>query len=370
MYNTIIKKLELITEAWNNFFLESKFCQGYINYTEEVQTNYYGDIFYMFTDTLKSLDEIEGDSKHEMVIMKTVGVMQVLFVQQDLIDELLYIFKLKQSSKEDKEPNRTIRNELIGHPIRRDTKDKTLVSSVIFGRALSHEVIHYVIYSPAKSKYGQDKSYNLKDILENHESYLNKYLNQIIDKINKVLISLKKKVAQVKNMLDKQIQVDKIVIFVEHNFNNFTDSHYLHTSEILAEAIRRREEHPRYENIIALCQSELLGFVLDTNDSIDQVLNGGFQPIGASYCDLSLNDQLTEEIVMPQANYIRSYRYEFGKLFKNHPIFSINFFKGQFAHDNEIQAELKNIDENGNRTIERYGSLEYLRKLLTQRGMY
>ncbi len=48
------------------------------------------------------------------------------------MDELLYIFKLQHSEMADKEPNRTVRNELVGHPIRRKPNDGPLISSVYF----------------------------------------------------------------------------------------------------------------------------------------------------------------------------------------------------------------------------------------------
>src|SRR5438045_3034682 len=130
--NEVNDTLDKITTSWNHYFWKNKFCQNRINFTSEIKTNYYGDILSYFNDTLALLTDINPKKEFNKSIFQTIGVLQLIYTQQDLIDELLYIFKLPQSTKGDKNPNRDIRNELIGHPIRRKPKDNELISSVFF----------------------------------------------------------------------------------------------------------------------------------------------------------------------------------------------------------------------------------------------
>jgi hypothetical protein len=106
--------------------------------------------------------------------------MQIIYVHQDLIDELLYIFKLSASSKEDKNPNRNIRNELVGHPIRRK---KELVSSVLFDVFnRSNKELRYTKYSKEKDFKADLLVYDIENIIKRHQQFLNKYLDEIIKK--------------------------------------------------------------------------------------------------------------------------------------------------------------------------------------------
>ena len=120
--NIIKSKLTKINFHWNEYYFIKEFFQEKINFTDEVKTNYYGDLNNYLHDTLdlvKPFKKIKSDKDY---ISQIIVLLQVIYTQQDLIDELLHIFKLQNSIKEDKNPNRDIRNELIGHPISRDKR--------------------------------------------------------------------------------------------------------------------------------------------------------------------------------------------------------------------------------------------------------
>ena len=143
---TIKSKLTKINSYWNEYYFIKEFFQKKINFTDEAKLNYYGDLNNYLHDTLdlvKPFNKIKSDADY---ISQIIVLLQVIYTQQDLIDELLYIFKLQNSTNEDKNPNRDIRNELIGHPISRDKRDNNkLKYSIIFD--IRNEDGNYMSYS-------------------------------------------------------------------------------------------------------------------------------------------------------------------------------------------------------------------------------
>ena len=182
--NIIKSKLTKINFYWNEYYFIKEFFQEKINFTDEVKTNYYGNLNNYLHDTLdlvKPFKKIKSDKNY---ISQIIVLLQVIYTQQDLIDELLYICKLQKSTKEDKNPNRDIRNELIGHPISRNKNDNNkLKSSILFDITNKDEkYISYAKYSMRKSELNK---YSIQEIIENHKFFLNKYLNKILIKMEK-----------------------------------------------------------------------------------------------------------------------------------------------------------------------------------------
>ena len=177
-------KLSLIASAWNQYFWDLKYCQKSINFTEDIQTNYFGDILHYFRDTFQLLSITTSSNEYHNHIFDTIGLLQTLYVQQDLVSELLYIFKFDKDKilNEDSvfREIRNLRNELVGHPIRRATSGNELISSVFWGRQLSRENIHYILYSRESNFSGIEKSFSKKDILSKQAAFLNKYLDLIL----------------------------------------------------------------------------------------------------------------------------------------------------------------------------------------------
>lgn len=160
-------KLDHITNAWNDFFLNYGECQKHIRFNEDVQTNYYGDILSYFNDTLDILETIKYSSDFNESILQAIGVLQIIFAQQDMMDELLYIFKTQASSGVNKSLNRTIRNQLIGHPIRK--REGKLMSSVFYTKEFSNGTLAYVLYSQTNNFRGEDVVHHLDEIILRHK---------------------------------------------------------------------------------------------------------------------------------------------------------------------------------------------------------
>ena len=360
--------LERITDAWNYYFLENKFCQTKINYNDEVKTNYYGDILSYFHDTLSFLCINQAHLGRKESIFNSISLLQIIYAQQDLVDELLYIFKLPASLKEDKNPNRNIRNELVGHPIRR--LNDQLISSVFFGNEFKGNVIHYIIYSKDNNFRLKEEILNVEKIIDRHLDFLVKYLEIIISKINVVLNQLRKKLASILLMLNEDISFVDLLNVVIHNYEKIFEDNKLFKPNLLREVYLRVDEHPRYKNVINIFHIALQSYIEDAKKSIDSI---------SLYKATGMEDLVIPKVVIKivkQKNTQnkksvkrRYFDYEFSKLFEKHPIFEINYFIEKFSNDVSIMDELQNMKKFIGNELEYYSSYEYLRVIMTEKGL-
>ena len=157
----VYKKLETIRDVWNYNIWDYPDCQSEIKFNSEAKTNYFGDLIGYFNDNLEILKSpIQGEG-FSGVFSYHLSLLQILYVQQDFIEELLKLFSTgydKGDLKKDENYyiNREIRNELIGHPIRRD-KVKKLVSSTLFSYESKLNNIEYL-------RYHQDNNFQFESV--------------------------------------------------------------------------------------------------------------------------------------------------------------------------------------------------------------
>lgn len=366
--NTVKETLEKITRTWNSFFWDNKFCQGQINFTTEVRTNYYGDILSYFNDTIDFLESLEFHPNFQKSIFQAIGTLQTIYIHQDLIDELLYIFKLHKSTKQDKNPNRQIRNELVGHPIRRIEGE--LISSVFFGREFKNGVIHYILYSKENNFQGKEVFHSIQSLFESHQQYLEKFTGIIWKRIEKILRQLQKKLSIIKSLLERNVEFDKLLNVVDHYYNQIFKDNYLFEPKILTECFDRQKEHPRYRNTINLFVTTLGEYLSETNKCIEEL----FQPKQTKWKAVeipeievkfvSMSEEVSEKPHKPE--YLH---YEFSKLFEKHPVFGLDYFFKKFKGEPEIMEELINMRNHRGSNLEYYSSYEYLRVLLIDKGL-
>lgn len=112
------------------------------------------------------------------------GVLQLVYVQQDLVTEMLKIFKLREPKKDElKNKNRYIRNELVGHPISRE-KSKKFKSSVLIGN-FTEESLTYYKYTVNNSK-SEKVLVSIPDVIRIHAKFLNYYFDKILQRIEEI----------------------------------------------------------------------------------------------------------------------------------------------------------------------------------------
>lgn len=366
--NIVNETLDKITRTWNSFFWDNNFCQGQINFTNEVRTNYYGEILSYFTDTIDFLENFEFHPDFQKSIFQAIGTLQTIYTHQDLMDELLYIFKLHKSTKQDKNPNRQIRNELVGHPIRRI--DGELVSSVVFGREFKNGIIHYILYSKENNFQGKEIFHSISSIAENHQQYLEKFTAIIWKRIERILRQLQKKLLIINSLLERNVDFNKLLKVVDHYYNQIYKDNYLFEPMVLSECFNRQNEHPRYKNTINLFVTTLSEYLNETNKYIDEL----FQPELTKWEGVEMPKIEARFASMSEEGAEKTKRheylhYEFLKLFEKHPVFGIDYFFKKFESEPAIIDELKNMRNYHESNLEYYSSYEYLRVLLIDKGL-
>lgn len=357
--DTVKSKLELIAEIWNTFVWDYKFVNSRINFNADTKTNYFGDILRYFDDTLGLLKKENGDN-YESYIFQTIGLLQVIYVQQDFITELLYIFKIncdkELSLDQDRRQNRDLRNKLIGHPIRRKKDEgNKLISSIFWGNYLSSDKIHYVIYHADKSFEGVEEEHLVDDVIVRHINFLSKYLDLIIKKLKLILEMFRSKINNLKRLVDNNVDFVKIVNLTEQIFEHFFNQNVLYEKNTILEIYNQKDIHSRYEFVIECFRRDLSENIYETNNLLNSIIG--------------------DNVVLPTANYImknytsdyrKKYDYELVKLYEKHPIYNIQYFLEKYSSFDLICEELRNMNSNINSPSQYYASYEYLIYLINQ----
>ncbi|OCL99408.1 hypothetical protein AAX29_01222 [Aliarcobacter thereius] len=316
-------KLTKINSHWNKYYFIKEFFQKKINFTDEVKTNYYGDLNNYFHDTLVLVKPFEKIKSEKDYISQIIVLLQVIYTQQDLIDELLYIFKLQKSTNEDKNPNRDIRNELIGHPISRDKRDNNkLKSSILFDIVNKDE--NYISYAKYSMKESELKKYSVQEIIENHKIFLNKYLDKILNKIEKEIKEYHEQIKKVfeiplLNQFDYLDKIDK---------NLLSGISYIFEKDSLKYYYQNMRKHRRYLYCLKQYKKALKSVIKNEEDK-------------TKYYSLI-------EI------------YDREQLQKKDKVFTIDFYTKKYKDNEVVLKELKNMELNFYDDAEYYASLNFL----------
>lgn len=343
---TTIKKLHLIEDTWRHYIWEYDFFREKLNFNDGLNTNYVGVIFGYFHDTLPILkNENKKNEKNSLEnrFLNSIGILQLIYLQQDLISELKKSFGL--THKIDFGTNRELRSELIGHPISR-YRDKSLKSFCLFGYN-NNELgdITYLKYHKDNNFKFEAKGYFTNDIIENHFEFLNDSFDEILNKNKFLFIEFKKQLNILLNNFN-DLGFEKLLVEISKYSNYFFKSNNVFSYENISKFHMLRDFHPRYDYNTRLFLKNIRSSLIEDINNINQkYLNKKADIIDNEYENLSCN-------------------YSFGKLYSKHPIFGISYFKERFSDDKNIIEELNNMEDNINDDFEYYSSYNYLQHLL------
>ncbi len=275
----IYKKLETIRDVWNYNIWDYPYCQSEIKFDEEAKTNYFGDLMGYFHDTLDMLKSpITGDGKLG-VFSYHVSLFQILYVQQDFIEELLRLFSTNYNKGDLKKDdnysiNREIRNELVGHPIRRDKVGK-LVSSTLFSYESLQGKIEYLRYRQENNFEFEAVKHKLEDVLNRHSNFLNTWLDVIIEKlklvVNKHKIELKKIQSKIFN-----VKFESLICLLDQKYKPFLENTYLYDKESILKIYEKRGIHRRYRIVYEQFIDDLVSSLAEQINSCDEVFTRNF----------------------------------------------------------------------------------------------
>ncbi|UXD69158.1 hypothetical protein MUK51_18435 [Sphingobacterium faecium] len=374
MKKEIESKLDKISDAWNSYIFKYEFCFKRLKGNSDLRTNYFGDLMGYFDDTLDIAFESVPPNREDYTstFSFNISFLQSLYIQQDFIEELLIIFKtgitkgdLKKNP--DYNENRDLRNELVGHPIRKNKGE--LISSTLFSYQAKKGVIEYMRYHKENSFNFETKSYNIDDIRRAHFNFLCHYLDKIISSIKKELRVFLKQLNTILNVL-KTDSFKQILDVAQNYFEDIFEAEYCFEKETLLHIYEKRDSHPRYQHVIRRFLEYLEESVLETQNDIkifceDKKLVPDFienSPINIIFKKAS--ELLPEEL--EKAKKV-NFNYEIGKLFtertEQYEFFS-NLLKTEFKDDSTILAELYHMESNRFIKGEYYSALKYMSTLI------
>ncbi|MQP24004.1 hypothetical protein GFJ94_02870 [Flavobacterium sp. LMO8] len=275
----IYKKLDTIRDVWNYNIWDYPYCQSEIKFDKEAKTNYFGDLMGYFHDTLDMLKEPVSSNALTGVFSYHVSLLQTLYVQQDFIDELLRLFATgfnKGDLKKDVNYsiNREIRNELVGHPIRRDKTGK-LVSSTLFSYDSHHGKIEYLRYHQEKNFEFETVKYNVEDILNRHTIFLNTWLDIIIEKLKSVVNKHKSELTKIKDKV-YIIKFESLVCLLDQKYKPFLENTYLYEKDSILKIYEKRSVHRRYRIVYEQFIDDLVSSLNEQINSCEEVFTRRF----------------------------------------------------------------------------------------------
>jgi|GEM_PF-461049 len=386
-------KLDRIADIWNYFIWDYKFCSSKIKFNEDVRTNYFGDILGYFKDTL---DIVFSDKKYTNYADKfsfTISFLQSIYIQQDFTQEMLEIFKTgtdKGKLKQDETYylNRDLRNELIGHPIRKAeipigefdnkecdfcgkplTKPKNklaLLSSTIFSYQEKEDEIQYLLYHRNNNFKFENRTFKILDIQKRHSEFLIKYFDEILSKLKTILNEYLSELDKLEKVIEKR-DFKTVLKLVELYFEAIFKSDFVYDKDSLLEIYDRRYEHLRYQNYIDRFYFVLRNEIADKRKYVIDIFGS------------KLVDKSSLKKPLPKINIIITssndpievkeegkvtYHYEISKIATKRNTIDFDFFGGLLrskCKDNELVLnELNYMERNISSEIEYYTSLRLI----------
>jgi len=320
MKEEIEYKLEQIANIWNHFIWEYDYCKKEIKFDLEVKTNYFGEILGYFQDTNNIIFNYSDSGKHSKRFSNQISLLQSIYVQQDFIEELLRLFKLKQNKGDlKKDPNysinRDIRNELVGHPIRRENGNGALISSCLFGYNGGIDKITYLKYHRENNFRFESVEFAIPEIISRHKQFLIFYFDKILNKLKRILSKFTNEIENLEKLIEKK-SFNEILKISNVFFESIFKSDYIYDKESLLKIYTKREEHKRYQNLIDQFYKDLKSGLKETKKYVFELSQPRkeFNAVEIERPIFNIQFVNTSELNPEDIEKSVSYHYELGKL--------------------------------------------------------
>lgn len=369
MIKEIDKKLEIITNIWNDFILNYKFFENEIKQNGVLKINYYGEILHYLQDTFEIIFSPKVITSDIERFSSNIGFLQSIFIQQDLIVELLEIFGtgyVRDNLVKDSlySINRAIRNELVGHPISK--RKGKLQSSSLFSLQSKNNEIQYIIYHKENGFKHKTKTYKIEYLQGLHKDFLHKYFDIILNKLEIVLNKYSIELSKIESVLVKR-EFETLIELIDEFFDSFFYSDHIYSKINITKIYEQRDSHNRYKVTLDCFYSDLKDAIVDTKQTIYEFFNPS-----------QLNDSIKEfpEIAinlisigrakpteLDEKSTINEYIRKLGDKRHSEDFKFYSELLLPFCQDSKIiQTELNNMSKNIFDEIEYYCSLKLIRK--------
>ena len=367
-------KLEQIANIWNHFIWEYDYCKKEIKFDLEVETNYFGDILGYFQDTNDIIFNYSDSGKHSERFSNQISLLQSIYVQQDFIEELLRLFKLKQNKGDlKKDPNysinRDIRNELVGHPIRRENGNGALISSCLFGYNGGSDKITYLKYHRENNFKFESVEFAVSEIISRHKQFLIFYFDKVLNKLKRILSKFTKEIENVENLIEKK-SFNEILKISSVFFESIFKSDYIYDKESLTKIYSKKEEHKRYQNLIDQFYKDLKSGLRETKEYVVELFQPRkeFNSVEIEKPIFNIQFVNASELNPEDIDRPVTYHYELGKLATKRNPLDFDFFGGCLRDkclDNKlVLEELNHMESNLDNEIEYYTAFRLICKEL------
>jgi hypothetical protein len=354
--NDIEDILKQIQDVWNSYIFKLKFFRKHFNFDEATASNHFGQILDHFSDSLHIVDKAQTPESLEERYAFNISLLQTIFVHQDLIEEMHRIFKtnVNQGKLYDDvnyKVNRELRNELVGHPIRRENGNGDLTSSVTLSYNSQPNSIEYVRYHKSNGYSVEKIHHKLEEVIFRHHQFLKDNLRFIFKKIFNPLNKYLQKIDEIRKLM-QQGKFQAVVRLTEIYYDTFQHEDFLYSSNQIVAVYDKKDNHPRYKLIIEQYLFDLDYHLNEMTNKIESITKGKERKM--------INYPIT----------ICKYHYEVGKLFTKRTYQDFDFFggilKNSLVDNHEAIKELNFMEINIRNEIEYYASCNYLDKILKE----
>ncbi|PKB15258.1 hypothetical protein [Flavobacterium sp. 5] len=365
-------KLDQIANVWNDFIWEYGICKKTIKFTSDIQTNYFGDILSYFQDTFDIIFDNSESKSYSDKFSNQISLLQSIYVQQDFIEELLIIFKCgidKGELKKDSNYfiNREIRNELVGHPIRKNRGQ--FISSCLFSYEGRSDKIAYLRYHKDNNYEFESMEFEISDIVLRHRDFLIKYFDKILDKLKRILSSFVKELENLEVLLNSK-SFEELLNILTVFYETIFKYDFIYDKESLLNIYSRKDEHRRYQNIIDNFYRDLKSSLKEKKEYAIEVFepNKIFEEFEIErpefdikiikFIDASTRTK-TEKTEIPV-----TYNYELGKIATKRNIIDFRHFGGTLkrkcAENQTVLNELEHMELNIDDEIEYFSAFKLI----------
>jgi hypothetical protein len=352
--NEIQDILNQIRDVWNNYIFKLKFFHSYYKFDDATVSNHFGQVLDHFDDSLHIVENAKAPESIDEQYSFNISLLQTIYVQQDLIEEMHRIFRTNVNKGKLYEDfnykiNRELRNELVGHPIRRENGNGKMISSVTLSYHAKPNTIEYVRYHK-ENDYSFDKiEYPVNEIIARHYQFLIKNLNFINTEINKSLIKYLKKIEEIRIALNQKNFL-AVTRLTENYYESFQHENYLYKTNQIQLVFDKKDTHPRFQLIID-------EYLFDLEYHLNEMSN-----------EIESISMDKERKTANYPIYICKYQYEIGKLFTKRNYQDFDFFGGilkkSLTNNTEAVNELNFMEANIQDEVNYYSSCNYLSKIL------